>query len=496
MSEHLICKQSKKMNIFLTGATGIMGMKGMKEILKKRDEGRSLQLTVLVRQSKVNRKKMIPFIERGVKVIWGDLLESKAIEEGIEEADIVLHVGGMVSPMADWYPEMTYKVNTGAMRNIIEASCRKEAKGGSIKVVYIGSVAQYGNRPYPVQWGRTGDPIAPASFDAYALSKCMAEIELAESGLKEWVSIRQTGILHPGLLGKADDPIAFHVPMATGIEWVTDDDSGRLLAALCSEELPAEFWNNFYNVGGGESYRLSNYDFVKATLEAVGCPTPEKVFDLNWFAIKNFHGIYYQDSDLLDEFLHFRSGESFEEYMKRLKKALPFYFRLAPLAPASLIKLVMKGVANKKPLGTQWWIKNNETKRIEAAYGSMEQYESIPDWTGFQLPPLKKRGVKLDHGYDEKVSLDSLTISDLQKAAKFRGGELLDVKKTDSDSKVVWRCSEGHEFRMTPRTVLKGGHWCPECLKSMTKDPSRLPELAKKSPFLSQIVRDSVDIHS
>lgn len=481
--------------VFLTGATGVMGMKGMQSILHRRDSGMDLQLTVLARPSKRNRKKLRPFIERGVKVIWGDLLDEAAVECGVCEADLVLHVGGMVSPAADWEPEKTFKVNTQAMSLIVNSAKRREARGEKVKVVYIGSVAQYGNRSYPRQWGRIGDPLCPACFDMYALSKCVAEVILSESGLKEWVSLRQTGILHPGLLGKANDPIAFHVPMATGLEWVSDDDSGQLLAALCSDDIPDTFWRNYYNIGGGDSYRMSNYDFVKATLSAVGCPPPEKVFDLNWFATRNFHGMYYQDSDVLNDYLHFRSGETFDEYMARLKKGLPFYFRLSPLAPAPLLKMFMGKVGDKEILGPRRWIKERNMPRIEAAYGSLEAYEAIPDWRDFHLPPLKEPGEKLYHGYDESKPLSKLTYGEIRKAAEFRGGKLLTEGEDtqpigDADKALDWQCSEGHKFSLTLRTVLRGGHWCPECLSQIAQNPRLPKELARKSKFLQQVIPD------
>lgn len=492
--------------IFLTGATGVMGMKGMKEILDRRDRVAAapesndsvraeIQLTVLARRSKRNEKKLKPFIKRGVKVVWGDLLDSDKINRGVEDADIVLHVGGMVSPAADYEPEKTYTVNTQSMKLIVEAALKSERKGKKVEVVYIGSVAQYGSRNYPHQWGRAGDPIASATYDKYALSKSVAEMILSESGLQKWASIRQTSILHPGLLGKADNPVAFHVPMSGALEWVTDDDSGRLLASLCFTELPDSFWRNYYNVGGGESYRMSNYDFMKATLDAVGCPPPERVFELNWFATRNFHGMFYQDADLLDQYLHYRNGERFEDYLGRLKRDLPFYYRLAPLAPAFLIKRVMGRVAEKPDLGPRRWIRENNLARIEAAYGSLEAYEGITDWRDFQVPPLWEEGEKMSHGYDEEKPFHSLTGDDLQRAAEFRGGKLVgrDEKESEPegminmDRSMLWECSEGHQFRMTPRTVLKGGHWCPECLATMERDPEALGRLARKSRFLSQI---------
>lgn len=180
--------------VFLTGATGVMGSRGLKELTA---DTRKYEVTVLARDSKKNRRLLAPFIEKGVKVIWGDLLDKDAVRSGVKNADIVLHVGGMVSPAADWYPEKTIKTNLGAMQNIIDASL---ALNDDVKIVYIGSVSQYGNRSVPDHWGQCGDPLTPAYFDAYAYSKTEAERMLMESGLRWWVSLRQTGILHSGLL--------------------------------------------------------------------------------------------------------------------------------------------------------------------------------------------------------------------------------------------------------------------------------------------------------
>ena len=480
--------------IFLTGATGVMGMSTMKEILRRRYKGADVVLTVLARNSKKNRKLLRPFIKIGVEVIWGDLLDADAVARGVTQADIVLHVGGMVSPAADWYPEKTYRVNTTSMAHIIEAVKKREAEGHNVKVVYIGSVSQYGHRSYPVGWGRCGDPINVATFDKYALSKCVAEKMLSESGIKEWVSLRQTGIIYPAILKKGSDPISFHVPMATGIEWVTAEASGRLLAAICFDTVPTGFWKNYYNIGGGDSYRLSNYEFVSKTLSAVGCPPPEKVFDLNWFATRNFHGMYYLDSDYPEELFHYRGEMDFDTYLSKLKSQLPVYFRLAPLAPAVIIKSVMRQVALKKKLGTLWWVENDITPRIDAAWGSMEEYNKIPeDWRGFQLPPLQQKSAPLNHGYDETKEFETLTLSDLKRAAEYRGGkchaEGKDGDIIEPDKGIEWECSEGHRFILTPRTVLKGGHWCGQCLEEINEDPHTLKRLARKNRFLAQVVR-------
>ena len=306
-----------KKRIFLTGATGVMGSKGLEELLKYPED---YGVSILVRDN-IRTHKALKSFEREIadgrlRIIKGDLRDRESISMGVADADIVLHVGGIVSPYADWHPEETIETNIGAMRNIIE-SAGKLAEPPA--VVYIGSVAQYGHRDIPNHWGVAGDPLFPAYYDAYAYSKTEAERLLAESSLPKWVSLRQTGILHSGLLKKANDPISFHVPIEGVLEWVTAEDSGRRLERGCRETVPETFWNKFYNIGGGAPFRMTNYEFESRLLKAMGCPPPEKIFDARWFVLRNFHGFWFDDSDELESILHFRSGTDPDAYFKQMK---------------------------------------------------------------------------------------------------------------------------------------------------------------------------------
>ena len=376
----------RKTKVFMTGATGLMGMAGMKEIIKRPE---AYDLTVLARPGKKNRKKLKPYEKRGVKVVWGDLLDRRSLVEGIKDADIVLHVGGMVSPLADLYPEKTRKVNVGSMKLIAEIVKEEESreKDRVIKVVYIGSVSQYGSKMPPNHWGKASDPQRAAKLDAYAESKIEAEKVLVNAGLRHWVLIRQTAILHAGLLKNASNPVAFHTPLQGVLEWITTEDSGRLLERICRPDVPDDFWGKAYNAGGGEPFRLVNLEFERGILKALGCPPPEKIFEPNWFATDNFHGMWFEDSDLLDDILHFREPDTFEAALKRLKKELPFYYRLTFLVPSFVIKNMMKKVANHPELGTLTWIKNDNRERINLSWGSIEEYMKIPGWKDY--PELK-----------------------------------------------------------------------------------------------------------
>ena len=373
-----------KKTVFLTGGTGNMGWAGFQELYKKG----KLNIRLLARDSKKNRKLLDPYSsDPSVTVVWGDLTKYEDVLAGVACSDYVLHVGGMVSPAADYYPEKTLKVNVSAAENVVKAILA-QPNASEIKAVYIGSVAQYGDRNPPYHWGGADEPQTPAKYDMYALSKIRSEEIFASAGLAKWVSLRQTGILYPGILSVVN-PTAFHVPMGGVLEWATIEDSGRLLAQVCEDWVPEDFWNKAYNISSGEQYRMTNYEFMTRMLGALGLPSPEKVFEPQWFALKNFHGMWYTDADKLDEILHFRAYTPVDEYFAAMKSKLPWFYSLAFLAPAFAVKMFMKPFAYEKGMGTQWWVANDPEK-FEAYYGSREAYDAIRSWDDVRPAPLSK----------------------------------------------------------------------------------------------------------
>ena len=486
--------------VFITGATGTMGWAGMQELLAFPDK---YKVRILARPSEKNKKKLAPLADR-IEIVWGNLTKYEDVLKGVAGSDIVLHVGGMVSPAADYRPKATLKTNIGAANNIRDAILAQEVQP---RLVYIGSVAQMGDRREPLHWGRAGDPVCVSAYDHYGLTKAMAERILTDSGIKRWVSLRQSGILYPAIL-KNYDPIMFHVPIRGVLEWATIEDSGRLLERVC-RPLPDEFWNRYYNIGSGEQYRLSNYEFECLLLKAIGCPPPEKIFNTKWFTTRNFHGMWYADGDVLENYLHFRANIPVEEYFEQMSrdKSVPLGIRFAKATKVAklvphLVKAAMWFMANKPVHGTQTWIKTNDTQRIAAYYGSLAAYNSIPDWKHTDLSHPSEKSVTLNHGYDENKPMEDFTIEDMRKAAEFRGGKCLseEMRKGDWDTPLQWQCAQGHMFTASPRLILLGGHWCPDCFPypyptnynnlqqfSTTPRPWNWDAEAKRNPFFAQI---------
>ncbi|MCR5041246.1 MAG: NAD(P)-dependent oxidoreductase [Clostridia bacterium] len=468
--------------VFITGASGTMGHATFLEFRKHRDK---FSVVLLLRDSMKNRKLFADYINDPlVRIVWGDLTNYADVYKCVTGSDYVLHIGGMVSPAADYYPKKTIATNTAAADNIVSA-VKAQDDPDAIKVVYIGTVAETGDRNPPIHWGRTGDPIKISIYDHYAISKVKAERIFAESGLRYWASLRQSGILYPEIL-KNFDPIMFHVPINGVLEWATVEDSARLMVNCCCDWVPEEFWRGFYNIGSGREYRLTNYEFEELLLGTLGMKDPKKLFRADWFILRNFHGQWYSDSDKLEDMLHFRLNTPVKDYFRHLGNLVPQYYKLAVLAPLrTLRETVMKNLANTHEYGTMNWISTGNRDRISAYYGTRENWQNIGNWK--KSPPVRPSEEQklLDHGYDESKPDSELDLEDMKKAAAFRGGECVSksMVKGDLFTPLKWRSARGNEFEMTPNLVLKGGHWCPEELPW----PWDYDTEARINPFFAQV---------
>lgn len=455
-----------------------MGQASMKHLIKHSDD---LEIVPIVRESEKNKKLVKEFQDVDLDVVWGDIRDYIDVKNAIKDVDMIIHMAAMVSPKADYHPKLAWEINVGSVDNILRAI--QELELWNVKRVYIGSVAQTGSRLHPIQWGQIGDPIKSSAFDMYAASKTAAERKIIESGLKYWVSLRQTGILHKGLL-EVRDGIIFHQPLNNVLEWITEEDAGRMVANLCTTDLSETFWKRIYNVGGGKNCRLNNYDFMSGLLGLIGIKNIEKVFETKWFATRNFHGQYFLDSHVLNEYLNFRT-ESFFDFLLRIQKELKFKDRIIGSIPSLIDRnLIMKKIA-KSEHGSLHWLKHNEEAKIKAFWGSREKQARIKDWKNIKLDYDYNQVQVLDHGYDERKISSILDLEDMKEAAKFRGGECLSKSmiKGDLDTHLNWVCALGHKFAASPCLVLKTGHWCD----SREAPPWIYDEIAKHNPFFAQV---------
>lgn len=182
--------------VLVTGAAGGMGYETLKQMV---EDGCDYKIVALDLPNDNTKAKLFPFKDNSrVTVMMGDLTDYSVVKNAIKDCDLIIHIAAFVSPAADYFPKKAMEVNYGSTKNFINA-IYELGQQETTKFVSIGTVAETGDRMPPIHWGRVGDPIKPSMYDYYAVSKVAAERLVVESGLKYWVSLRQTGIMGPAM---------------------------------------------------------------------------------------------------------------------------------------------------------------------------------------------------------------------------------------------------------------------------------------------------------
>ncbi len=492
--------------IALTGVSGAMGGEVLKSLLQSENNFK-IRCILYSGEKRIPKftAKLLKKYRKRIYKFKGDIACKEDCERLLDGADYLIHCAALIPPKSDHDPHGTYLSNFIGAKNLVDTIIEK---GNNIPLVHIATVAVYGNRSYPHIWGRVGDPIISSDYDTYSMYKLKAERYVLDSGLNKFVSLRQTAVLHKYMYANnLKDGLMFHTSWNCPLEWVTDVDSGILCKNLIERDLEGRlenFWNAVYNIGGGEKCRVTGFETIDDCFATMGLKT-KKIFKPNWNIPRNFHGVWFYDSDKLNDYLDFRT-ETNEIFWKRMSRKYPI-FRLAKIVPSALVSKLVVQRLFKNTNAPKYWIKHRIDGRVKAFYGSYENFEKIgTDWKKFPLlcegktengevdyAELKDisnaKPLLLNHGYDESKPLSSLTFDDLEKAAAFRGGRCLskDYKAGGIYKKVKWQCRDGHEFESAPHTVLKGGYWCPHCCEPK---PWRYGALAD-IPFYGQLYFDT-----
>lgn len=499
----------KKIVVAVTGSDGAMGGEVVAHLL---DSERNFELRLFVYE---NTRRFRPFfkslLRKGagrIELVRGDVKNYADVERLVSGADYVVHCGAVIPPKSDHNPENTWNTNFIGTKNVVDAVANS-GRADEIKLVHISTVAVYGNRDYHHPWARMGDPVISSAYDYYSAAKVKGERYVLESGLPHWVVLRQTAVYHKYFLANnMNDGLMFHTCWNAPFEWITDRDSGRMIEHLVERDMDGlleGFWQNDYNIGGGASCRETGYEVFNSGFGLMGA-SAEAFFEPHWNIPRNFHGVWYTDSHILDKWLGYRS-ESSADFWKRMAKSL-WYYKLGRIVPAPLIRKLAIERLLKNSNAPMNWIRLGKKGRIDAFFGGREAFEKLPrKWEDFPLlaknrtpdgeidyedlkDEAKAFRYRLHHGYDETKPDSELSIDDMRSAAEFRGGSLVSERMEAGalHTKLEWKCHNGHVFQATPFTVLKAGFWCPECCEAA---PWAFDKASARIPFYAQIWYDT-----
>ena len=482
-------QRGKFMKIALTGATGNMGMQALNELLKIPEV--QLRILVLPDDKRIKKIRNAHKKDRNrIEILFGNIADSKICERLTDGADYVVNMAAVIPPHSDQHPEKAIECNETGADVLVSAIEKADPQP---KFIHISTMALYGNRNEKHLWGRVGDPLLISPFDIYSLTKMRGEFRVLESDIKYKAVLRQTAMLHSNMLSdNMSDGLMFHTCFNAPLEWVTAEDSGLLIANIIrrdtKEDLSQTFWGKVFNIGGGTVNCVTGYDVLNDGFEIIG-GTVKNFFEPNFNATRNFHGMWFYDSNELNDLFCYQR-QSTTDFWNKFKKTHKI-LKCGKIVPKRWIKRLAIMRLFKDPNSPRYWYKHKDEAKMLAYFGGSKTYESIKrDWPEFPLLRFGKDPSGADVDYKKlkdksssklpKIGFDpdsEVSFADLATVAELHGGKLLSQNGSLCD-KLEWENSDGEKFFAKGTTVL-AGHWLNPSYKRYCWDFDRLSKTDK-----------------
>lgn len=491
------------MKIALTGVTGNMGVQALRQLIKLPDV--ELKLLVFPKEKRLKEiKKVCKGQLSRIQFVYGNLSNREVCDKLVDGVDYVINMAAVIPPHSDQHPEKAVECNEKGIDCLVSAI---EALPVKPKLIHTSTVALYGNRNSKHMWARVGDPLLISPFDIYSLTKMRGEFRVLESDIPYKTVLRQTAMLHNHMLAdNMNDGLMFHTCFNAPLEWVTAEDSGRLIANIIKEDIANEqnlkekFWNKCFNIGGGLVNCVTGYDVLNDGFEIIGGSVKD-FFNTNFNATRNFHGVWFYDTDELNDLFHHQT-QSTADFWHQFKKEHGI-LKAGKIVPKKLIKKFAIERLCKDANSPHYWLKHNDEARMLAYFGGVDKFNAISNnWAEFALlnegkaengepidyAALKNRDAApmVDVGYDPTKPVG---IQELARVAEMHGGKLISTEGGLYD-KLEWENSDGERFFAKGYTVVCGHWWNP----SYTDYCWDFDRLAKKDKIYAQIWYDSHDV--
>ncbi|MCR5741314.1 MAG: NAD(P)-dependent oxidoreductase [Gammaproteobacteria bacterium] len=476
------------MKVALTGASGNMGERVLKELLELDfiDEIKVLghhkkSTKSIIKANKKHKDK--------ISIIMGSLADIDVCRSLVKDTDYVLNLGAVIPPLSDKNPEAAIEANEIGVKTLIKAI--EEIDVNQPKLIHTSTVGLYGDRCEKHLFGRVGDPLLISPFDIYALTKMRGEYAVLESNIKCFTIIRQSAMLYDKMLFKnISDGLMFHTCYNSPLEWSTARDSGVLYRNILIKDHNNEldetnFWKKCFNLGAKKENRITGFETLDEGFKIIGGSTFD-FFEPNYNSLRNFHGMWFSDSDELDELFHYKN-ETVSGFWKHVLDTHK-YFKLAKLCPKKLIKHFVIDRLLKDDNAPRYWYKNNDKARMIAYFGPNNEYENIDkSWDNIDLickrddyEKLKETYNEIDHYFDDSKDNKDITIEDLRRVAEAHGGKLISEEyHNDVFEKLEWETQDKERFIARPNTILRCGHWYNVSYKEHAWDFDRLAKSDK-----------------
>jgi len=270
------------------------------------------------------------------EIVWGDITRPDSVRRALEDVDLVVHMAGILPPLAYQKPDLARKVNVGGTKLLVDAI---KEKGVRIPLIFTSSVAVFGPTP------GASEPLSaernePRPSGAYGETKLEAENIIRDSGL-DHVILRLTAVMY-FTHEVSDLKRMYSVPLDTRVEFCHPDDLALAIRnAVRSFEAVK---GNTLVVSGGPSGRMLYAEMVGAILGIMGLPLPpadkftRQPYYLDWYDTS-------RSQELLD-FQRRSFSDYLADYARELSRKytaffLPFMRRLvSPVFGRAVVRFI------------------------------------------------------------------------------------------------------------------------------------------------------------
>ena len=498
---------TKKIKIAMLGASGNMGEVMFRKLAQEEFVS---QIKILNHDSKGTKaiiRKNRKYKEKFV-VIDGSIAQIDVVRELIKDVDYVIDLAAAIPPESDKFPLHAIEANEVGPKVLVQAI--EEVKDNQPKLLHVSTVGLYGDRCEKHLFGEVGDPLLISPFDIYSLTKMRGEFAVLESNVKYWTVIRQTAMLYEKMMMKnMNDGLMFHTCVNAPLEWSTAEMSATLFRNILKKDIDGElnfdnFWKHCFNLGGGKQNRVTGFETMDAGFKLIGASFYD-FFEPNYNATRNFHGLWYSDTDVLENLFHYQ-GETIDQFWKKVADNHK-YFKLAKILPKKWLKAMVIKPLLKDSNAPMYWYNHKDESKMLAYFGGSDKYEKLPkEWKDFNIlatgklndgsavdyEKLKNTPTRLNHFFDIDKPRNTVNIEDLKRVAEAHGGKLItkDFKTGEIYQKVEWENSDKERFVACPHTVLYCGHWFNISYKEYAWN---FDKLSKSDKIYAQIWYDQHD---
>ena len=283
------------MRVLVTGGAGRLGTTVCNKLIENRFEVRVFDLE--------NERNRIAVGELGeAEIVWGDVTQRESVSKALEGVDAVIHMAGILPPLAYQNPELARRVNVGGTRTVVDAI---RAEGRGIPIVFTSSVAVFGPTPEATE-PISPDRNTPRPRGPYGETKLEAESVIKGSGI-DYLILRLTAIMYFDFY-LSDLKRIFSVPLRNRVEFCHPEDLA--LAIVNAVKNFDALKGKTLIVSGGPDQRMYYQDMVGSIMGIMGLPLPpahkftQEPYYLDWY-----------DTSRSQELLNFQR-KTFADYLR------------------------------------------------------------------------------------------------------------------------------------------------------------------------------------